>query len=54
MIYGEIRNFMDGVNKQQIWRKRVAEQREKQKLAYLAHMIKLKEEKNATENSKQD
>ncbi len=31
MIYGEIRNFMDDVNKQQILRKRRAEQMEKQR-----------------------
>jgi len=44
MIYGEIRNFMDGVNKEQIWRKHKAEYIEKRKLAYIAHMIKLQEE----------
>ena len=42
MIYGEIRNFMDDVNKQQLQRKRRAEQLEQQKAAYVAYMNKLK------------
>ena len=41
MIYGEIRNFMDDVNKQQLQRKRRAEQLEQRKAAYIAYMNKL-------------
>ena len=41
MIYGEIRNFMDDVNKQQLQRKRRAEQLEQQRAAYVAYMNKL-------------
>ena len=43
MIYGEIRNFMDDVNKQQLQRKRRTEQLEQQKTAYIAYMNKQKE-----------
>ena len=46
MIYGEIRNFMDDVNRQQLWRKRRAEHLERQRAAYLAHMEKLQKENN--------
>ena len=49
MIYGEIRNFMDDVNKQQLQRKRRAEHLEKQKAAYIAYMNKL--QKEAKENN---
>ncbi len=38
MIYGEIRNFMDDVNRQALWRKRRKEQIEKQREAYIAYM----------------
>lgn len=41
MIYGEIRNFMDGVNKQYLYRKRQKEIFEKRKELF---MSKLKEE----------
>ena len=44
MIYGEIRNFMDDVNKQQILRKRRTEQIEKYK-SHLESVNKLKNEK---------
>jgi hypothetical protein len=44
MIYGEIRNFMDDVNKQQLQRKRRAEKLEQQKAAYIAYMNKLQKE----------
>ena len=44
MIYGEIRNFMDDVNKQQLQRKRRAEQLEQQRAAYVAYMNKLQKE----------
>lgn len=40
MIYGEIRNFMDDVNKQQLHRKRQKEKYEEKKAAYLAYMKK--------------
>lgn len=43
MIYGEIRNFMDGVNKQYLYRKRQKEIFEKRKELF---MSKLKEEHN--------
>ena len=45
MIYGEIRNFMDDVNTQQLQRKRHAEQLEQRKAAYIAYMNKLQKEK---------
>ena len=38
MIYGEIRNFMDDVNRQALWRKRRKEQMEKQREAYIAYL----------------
>ena len=38
MIYGEIRAFMDDVNRQALWRKRRKEQIEKQREAYIAYM----------------
>jgi len=38
MIYGEIRHFMDDVNRQQLYRKRQKEQYEQKKAAYLAYM----------------
>jgi len=34
MIYGEIRNFMDGVNRHALWKKRQKEQMEKKREAY--------------------
>ena len=43
MIYGEIRNFMDDVNKQQLQRKRRSEQLEQKKALYVAYMNKQKE-----------
>lgn len=49
MIYGEIRNFMDDVNKQQLQRKRHAEKLEQRKAAYIAYMTKL--QKEAKENN---
>jgi len=49
MIYGEIRTFMDDVNKQQLQRKRRAEQLEQRKSAYIAYMNKL--QKEAKENN---
>ena len=44
MIYGEIRNFMDDVNTQQLQRKRHAEQLEQRKAAYIAYINKLQKE----------
>ena len=44
MIYGEIRTFMDGVNKQQLQRKRRTEQLEQRKAAYIAYVNKLQKE----------
>ena len=44
MIYGEIRNFMDDVNKQQLQRKRRSEQLEQKKALYVAYMNKLQKE----------
>ena len=38
MIYGEIRNFMDDVNRQALWRKRRKKQMEKQREAYILYM----------------
>jgi len=46
MIYGEIRNFMDDVNKQQLQRKRRTEYIEQKRAAYLIHMQKNKKENN--------
>ena len=46
MIYGEIRNFMDDVNKQQLQRKRRTEYIEQKRAAYLSHMQKNKKENN--------
>ena len=47
MIYGEIRNFMDGVNREQINRKLKTEQLEQRKVAYIAYMEKLKHAEKA-------
>jgi hypothetical protein len=44
MIYGEIRTFMDDVNKQQLQRKRRTEQLEQRKAAYIAYVNKLQKE----------
>jgi len=38
MIYGEIRNFMDGVNRHALWRKKQKEQMEKKREAYIAYL----------------
>ena len=40
MIYGEIRNFMDGVNRHALWKKRQKEQMEKKREAYIAYLQK--------------
>lgn len=46
MIYGEIRNFMDNVNKQQLWRKRQKEAYERQHILYLAKLAQSQHEAN--------
>ena len=43
MIYGEIRDFMDDVNKQQLWRKRRKEALERKKTAYINYIEKMKQ-----------
>ncbi len=43
MIYGEIRNFMDGVNRHALWKKRQKEQMEKKREAYIAYLQKQQE-----------
>jgi hypothetical protein len=43
MIYGEIRNFMDDVNKQALYRKRQKEKMEKQREAYIEYLKKQQE-----------
>ena len=40
MIYGEIRNFMDDVNKQALYRKRQKEKMEKQRELYIEYLKK--------------
>ncbi len=52
MIYGEIRHFMDGVNRHALFRKRQKEQMEKKReayLAYLQHQAAQKKETNQIE-----
>jgi len=44
MIYGEIRNFMDDVNRHALWKKRQKEQMEKKREAYIAYLRKQQEE----------
>ena len=46
MIYGEIRNFMDDVNRQALWRKRQNMKMEKQRAAYIAYMQQQQEKNN--------
>ena len=43
MIYGEIRSFMDDVNKQALWRKRQKEKMEKKREAYIEYLKKQQE-----------
>jgi len=45
MIYGEIRSFMDDVNKQALWRKRQKEKLEKKREAYIEYLKKQQEAK---------
>ena len=54
MIYGEIRSFMDDVNRQALWRKRRKEQMEKQREAYIEYMQRqqsLKAQEDNKENN---
>ena len=51
MIYGEIRSFMDDVNKQALWRKRQKEKLEKKREAYIEYLRKKQE---AQENKDED
>ena len=54
MIYGEIRSFMDDVNRQALWRKRRKEQMEKQREAYIEYMQRqqsLKTQEDKKENN---
>jgi glucan phosphorylase len=55
MIYGEIRNFMDDVNRQALWRKRQKIQMEKKREAYIAYLKQQAEQKsnNSDTNVKQ-
>lgn len=55
MIYGEIRNFMDDVNRQALWRKRQKIQMEKKREAYMAYLKQQAEQKsnNSDTNVKQ-
>ncbi len=52
MIYGEIRNFMDGVNRHALWKKRQKEQMEKKREAYIAYLRKQQEEAQKKEEQK--
>tara|TARA_Y100000996_G_C22431057_1_gene605670 strand:+ start:351 stop:782 length:432 start_codon:yes stop_codon:yes gene_type:complete len=51
MIYGEIRSFMDDVNKQALWRKRQKEKMEKKREAYIEY---LKKQQEAQQNQDED
>ena len=46
MIYSEIRNFMDNVNKQQLWRKRQKEAYKRQHILYLTKLAQSQHEAN--------
>ena len=52
MIYGEIRNFMDDVNKQALWRKRQKEKLEKKREAYIEYLKKQQEAQQKEEKDK--
>ena len=52
MIYGEIRNFMDDVNKQALWRKRQKEKMEKKREAYIEYLKKQQEAKQKQDEDK--
>jgi len=56
MIYGEIRNFMDGVNRHALWRKKQKEQMEKKREAYIAYLQQQQEavQKAAAEKEEEE
>jgi len=54
MIYGEIRNFMDGVNRHALWKKRQKEQMEKKREAYIAYLQKQQEAAQKAEAQKEE
>jgi len=54
MIYGEIRNFMDGVNRHALWKKRQKEQMEKKREAYIAYLQKQQEVAQKAEVQKEE
>jgi len=51
MIYGEIRHFMDDVNRQQLQRKRQAERLEQKRLAYLTYLQNKKDQEKEKTDS---
>ena len=51
MKWGEIRNFMDDVNHQQLWRKRQKEHIEKQKIAYMFRLKQMEKENQQMEDT---
>ncbi len=52
MIYGEIRNFMDDVNKQALWRKRQKKKMEKKREAYIEYLRKKQEAQEKKDEDK--
>ncbi len=56
MIYGEIRNFMDGVNRHALWKKKQKEQMEKKREAYIAYLQQQQEavQKAAAEKEEEE
>ncbi len=52
MIYGEIRSFMDDVNKQALWRKRQKEKLEKKREAYIEYLKKQQEAQQKQDKDK--
>ena len=52
MIYGEIRNFMDYVNKQALWRKRQKKKMEKKREAYIEYLRKKQEAQEKKDEDK--
>ena len=52
MIYGEIRSFMDDVNKQALWRKRQKEKLEKKREAYIEYLKKQQEAQQKQDEDK--
>ena len=54
MIYGEIRNFMDGVNRHALWKKKQKEQMEKKREAYIAYLQQQQEAAQKAEAEKEE